>query len=128
VSAWYPSALNAVLRGDVHFLTDTFKAQLVGDPFTFDTADTALADVTGAIGAAVNVSVISITGGRVLVNDITFPDVSGTEPITALVVYQDTAGTDPLICCIDRRADTVPIGVIPNGGDLTFSFNYLVKI
>lgn len=128
MSAWYPSALNAVLRGDVHFEIDTFRAQMVGDPFTFDTTDTVRADITGQIGTPVIVSVLSITDGRAIVNDIVFPSVGGTEPVTGLVVYQDTASVDRLICCIDRRADTVPLGVEPNGGDLVFSLNYLVKI
>lgn len=128
MSTWYPSALNAVLTGDVAFDTDTFMAQMVGNPFTYEVTDSVLADINGGIAAPVIVSVLSITGGRVLVNDIVFPNVGGIEPITGLVVYQDTPIVDRLICCIDRRADTVPLGVVPNGGDLTFSLNYLVKI
>lgn len=128
MSAWYPSALDAVLRGDVHFETDTFKAQMVGKPFTFEVADTVLGDISGQIQTPRLVSVTSVTGGRVNVTDIVFPDVGGSEPVTALVVYQDTTTVDRLICCIDRRADTVPLGVTPNGADLTFSLNYLVKI
>lgn len=125
------AARNGFLQGDIDFEADTILLALVGPGFTFDDSNVHLADVTGLLAAAPRtLSVTTVNGGRVLVSDVTFPGVDGTDAVRGLLAYKDTGdpATSPLIALIDGRADTVPLDITPNGGDITFSFNYLVKI
>lgn len=126
MSAIYTKFKESLLQGDVDLALAPLKIQLVSG-YTFDATDVGLADIAGAYGTAADVTVASITNARVLVQDVTFPAVTGTGPITGMVAYV-AAGSNPLVCFIDRRADTVPVNITPNGGDITFSFTYLVKL
>lgn len=130
MSAWYMAARTAVLKGDIDFDTDTFRMALAGPAFTFDDTDVYASDVTGLIGGAQGVSVTSVANAKVLCADVVFPSVGGTAHVMGLVVYKQgiDLASSPLVCAIDSRADTVPLDITPNGGDLTFTFNYLVKI
>lgn len=131
MSQWYMAGRNAVLAGDIDFDADTIHVALTGPSYTFDDTDVHLADVAGLRSDAHRiVTVTAISNGRVQVADVVFPDVSGTDHVTGLVVYHYTGDPDTgtLIAAVTTRADTIPLDVTPNGGDLTFSFNYLVKI
>lgn len=129
MTAVYMAGRDAMLRGQVDFMADTIKVALVGDDFTFDDTDETLSDVTVLAVDHVVLSPTAVTNGRVTVEDVTFPSVTGAD-IGGLVVYKDTGdpATSTLIAAIDGRADTVPLDITPNGGDIVFSFNYLVKI
>jgi len=121
VRAVYPIAKHDLLAGAINMLTDTVKCALVADDY--NPADLSIADVT--VVATTNVSVTDITDdGQVLCNDITFASVSGS-PVTGVVTYIDGG---PLVGYTNQRADTVPIDITPNGGDITLSFPYLVKL
>lgn len=122
----YPSGKTALLRGQMDLEVDTFKAQLCG-PGAFDPADVNALDVTGLIGPAVTLSGIDVLDGVARVNDVTFPDVGGTTHVTGVIVFQD-GDPAPLLCFTDQRADTVPLNVTPTGGDITLTFDYLVKL
>ena len=121
----FPSAKEALLRGQMDLLVDTFKLAMVSG-YTYDDTDALLADVIEVVGTPEVITVTNVSGGVAIVDDIVFPDVTGTDPITGLIAYQD--GSTALLCYVDQRADTVPLGIVPNGGDLTFSFDHLVKI
>lgn len=124
--AIYPAGKELLLQGGVDFMADTIKVAMVG-AYTFDSTDTNLADVAGIIGTAQIVAVNAVTGGVVTVDDVVFPDVTGTAHVTGVITYRDVTPF-PLIAYTSQRADTVPIDVTPTGGDITFSFNYLLKI
>lgn len=131
MSAMYTAARTALLTGDLAFDTDTFAMALAGPAFTFDDTDVMLADVTGLLPVAPQtIAVTNVTNARVFIADVTFADVGGATHVEALVAYRDTgdSATSAVLCAIDSRADTVPLDITPNGGDLTFTFNYLVKI
>ena len=121
----YPAAKEAFLRGDIDMMADTIRLQLVG-AYIYDAADLIISDITGAIGSSVIAAVTDVADGIAQCNDVTFPDVGGTDHVTGIVTFHDNTGT--LIAYTDQRADTVPLDVTPNGGDITLSFNYLVKI
>jgi len=124
----YPSAKTALLRGQIDLLADTVKAQLVGAGYTYNAAHDTTDDLTGTVGAALIVSVTDVTDGVALCADLVYVDLTGAE-VTGIVFYQDNT-PDPgvLLSYCDQRADTVPISVVPNGADVTFSFDYLMKI
>jgi len=122
VRAIYPAGKTAFLRGQVDMVTDTIRAQLVSS--AYDPNDTVITDVAGHVGVSVVLSGVTVTNGVADGDDIVFPDVTG-EPVKAVVLYKD-GGT--LISYADQRADTLPIDITPNGGDITMTFQYLVKI
>jgi hypothetical protein len=130
VSAVYPICKEALLAGDINFETDSIMVVLVGAPFVFLPDDAVIGDVDGVIDDPRPVAVLSIADGVVEVGDVTFPDIAGATHVTGLVAYHNNVlpADRILLCHIDRRADTVPIDVTPNGGDLTFSFTYLMKL
>jgi hypothetical protein len=122
----YPAGKELLLRGGVDFMVDTIKVAMVGT-YTYDATDTTIADVAGIIGTAQIVSVNAVTGGVVTIDDVIFADVGGIAHVTGLVAYRD--GTPfPLLAYANQRADTIPIDVAPTGGDITFSFDHLMKI
>jgi hypothetical protein len=129
VSAVYPSARTAFLSGDIALLVDTVKIQLVG-AYTYDAGHQWLTDLTDPIDSPAIVTVADIDAGIVTVNPVTFPAVTDNADITALVAYRDSGNpaTSHLLCHIDRRADTMPVAVEGTGGDLTFTFDHLLKL
>ncbi len=123
----YPVGKEALLRGQIDLMTDTIKAQLVG-AYTYQPADADVDDLTDLVGAPLIVSVTDVTGGVALCADLVYVDLGGNT-VTGIVIYQDNT-PDPgvLIAYTNQRADTVPINVVPNGADVTFSFDFLLKI
>jgi hypothetical protein len=124
VRAIYPIAKTSWLTGAMDLTSDVIEAQLVGG-YTYSPTHTAITDITGAIDVAQQVTGIAVDAGVARCDDVTFPAVGGIEVITGIVIYR-TDGT--LISFCDQRADTVPLNIEPTGDDLTFSFDYLVKI
>lgn len=123
--AVYPSAKTAFLRGQVDLLADTIKAQLVG-AYTYDPAHVDTDDLTGLVGTAVIVSVTDVANGVALCADLIYADLTGAD-VTGIAFYRDgIPGT--LLSFTDQRGDTTPLAVTPNGGDVTFTFDYLLKI
>lgn len=123
----YPTGKEALLRGQIDLMTDTIKAQLVG-AYTYADDDATTDDLAGLVGSPVIVSVSSVTNGIALCADVVYNNLSGTD-VTGIVFYQDNT-PDPgvLISYTNQRADTVPIHVVPNGADVTFSFDFMIKI
>ena len=124
--AIYPSAKTAFLRGQMDFEVDTFKAQLTTGAF-YDATHVNLVDATGLIGPAVVLNGITVADGIARVDDVTFPDVGGGSQIQGVVIFKDGIPA-PLVAFINQRRDTVPIDVPATGGDVTLSFDYLVKL
>lgn len=119
----YPVGKEALLRGQIDLMADTIKAQLVG-AYTYNPADAIVDDLVDLVGAPLIVSVTDVTGGVALCADLVYVDLTGNT-VTGIVIYQDAG---PLIAYTNQRADTVPINVVPNGADVTFSFDFLLKI
>jgi hypothetical protein len=119
----YPAGKTAMLRGQLDMMADTIRAQLVSSPY--EPTDEVIADVTGLIGSSVIITGIDVVNGQATADDITFPAVGGSTHVTGVVLYKD-GGT--LISFSDQRADTVPIDITPNGGDITMTYAYLVRI
>jgi hypothetical protein len=127
VRVLYPTGKQALLRGQIDLETDTIKAQLVGG-YTYDAAHNDTSDLTGLVGSPVIVDVTDTTGGTALCADLVYNNLSGAD-VTGIAFYKDnTPAPGTLLTYCDQRADTVPINVEPNGGDVTFTFDFLLKI
>jgi hypothetical protein len=124
----YPSAKEALLRGQIDLMTDTIKAQLVG-AYTYNPTHVDTDDLTGLVGTALIVSVTDVANGVALCGDLVFDNLTGPA-VTGIAFYHevdvDTPGT--LVSFTDQRGDTTPLAVTPNGGDVTFTFDFLLKI
>lgn len=122
----YPSALTALLSGDIRPDTKPVKAQLVAG-YAFDPSHTTYSDVTGAVGTPLVVDVISVDQGALYIADLVFSAVSGVDPITA-VVFHNAPPPQELICHVSRRADTIPLSLTPDGDDIVMRFDPLLKL
>lgn len=129
MSAWYVAARQALLVGEIDFLTDTFQMIAATPDYVFNANDT-MATIETHIGVGpVAVTVAGITGTTVHIDPVTYPGVADGLVLGALVAYKDDAGTKTPVAYIDRRGDTVPINPLTgDGGSITFQFDYLVKI
>lgn len=118
----YPITISAFGVGDLDWVADTFKARLLDADYTFSAAHDFLADVpAGArLGSPVALSGKTTTAGSFHASDLTFTSVAAGGTVRALLVYRDTGveATSQLVTYTDTRADTVPISVPTNGGDI----------
>lgn len=128
MSGIYASARSALWQGGIDVMSDPVRAILVGPGYTYDEADTVLADLTDVIGTGVIVTIDAVTAGEVTCDPVTFVAVPDAAVIAGIVTYIE--GTNDLIGYADRRADSVPLNpTAATGGDITFTFvDYLLKI
>lgn len=77
---------------------------------------------SGTVGTPQTIGSKTFTGGVFDGADVTFPSVVGNQS-EALVIYIDTGTptTSPLVAYIDTSVTNLP--VIPNGGDITVTWN-----
>jgi len=119
-NALYGLGRDAFLNGDIDWVADTIKVQLVdtADYVVDIDVDQFFSDVTaaGRVGTATALAGKSTALGVADANDVTLSTVSG-DTSEALVIYKDTGveGTSPLIAYIDT-ATGLPI--TPTGGDI----------
>lgn len=128
MSAVYPiarmAAISALTAGGS---AGTVKAVMVGAAYVYDDAHFTIADITDIQDTAVTVALAAIVEPALqLDGDLTFSGVPAGPSIRGLVFYIDSG---PLLCHVDRRADTIPIDLAPNGGDIVFTFvDYLFRL
>lgn len=121
----YPAALDAFLSGALDITTAALRAQLIGSGYTYSATHTSTADLADTIASPVAVTGAAVSGGVVTIDPITFPAVPTGDTIAGVVVYQ-LAGL--LVCHIDEGADTVPMAIATDDGDITMTFARLFKI
>ena len=100
-SAIYPKAKQAFESAAIDLTTDTIKAILVSNAYTYSASHQYLSDLgANTIGTAVTLTGISVTNGVFDASDLAFTGLSSTGTTNALVIYKDTGtgSTSPLIC------------------------------
>lgn len=131
MSAVYPSAVDAFLTATIDVTTAVVKAQLV-EGYTYSAAHDTLADVGAGtrVDAAVTLTTVAVSGGAVTADPVTFPIVITGHTIDGVVLYVDSGAGEAnlLVAHIDHRADTVPLGITTNDGDITLTWTRLLKI
>lgn len=125
-NANYPLGLDEFLDGEINYLTDTIKIQMVDASYVYSAAHNALDDVAASsrIGDPVTVTGKSRGFGQAYSDDVVFENVPGGDTVAALVVYQHHASEAAarLIAYIDTFGDSTPIDIDTNDGDLTFTW------
>lgn len=114
----YPKGAEKIL-GSVNLSTDTIKAALLSDAYTYSAAHEFLSDVSATIlDAAETLTSKSIAGGVFDAADAVFALVAPGANAKFVALYVDTgvAGTSSLIMLIDT-ATGIPMAT--NGGDIT---------
>lgn len=124
VNRLYDSGRQGFLEGNLHWLTDNFKAVLVDTAdYSVNTAThVSLADVPVAARVAVtpNLANKSATAGVADADDVTFPNVTG-DPAEAVVVYKDT-GTESTSTLVAYYDQATGLPVIPNTGPIAIQW------
>lgn len=131
-NAVYPKALDALAVGTIDYVGDTIKVQLLDATYTYSTAHEFIDDITGTIGTAETLTGTTVTDGEFFADDAVLAAVATGHTVKSFVVYVDTGtpGTSHVLAYIDTRADTVPISLATNGGDITVEWpsNRVFKI
>jgi hypothetical protein len=115
---FYPKGAEKIMRAAINFYSDTIKAVIVSDAYTFSTAHEFLTDLGTVVGTAQTLTTKSTTGGVFDADDLDFGAVAPGPVCKAVVFYKDTgsAATSPLI----EYADEVTgFPMTANGGGIT---------
>ena len=118
----YPLGAQKIL-GAVNLSTDTIKAALLSDAYTYSAAHEFLSDVSATVlDTAVTLTSKSITGGVFDAADVVFALVAPGANAKFVVLYVDTgvAGTSSLLFLVDT-ATGLPMAT--NGGDITVQWD-----
>lgn len=118
----YPKGAEKIL-GSVNLSTDTIKAALLSDAYTYSAAHEFLSDVSATvIGTAVTLTSKSITGGVFDAADVVFTLVAPGANVKFVVLYVDTgvAGTSSLLYLVDTATG---LTMATNGGDITIQWD-----
>lgn len=118
----YPKGAEKIL-GSVNLSTDTIKAALLSDAYTYSAAHEFLSDVSATVlDTAETLASKSITGGVFDAADVVFALVAPGANAKFVVLYVDTgvAGTSSLLFLVDT-ATGLPMAT--NGGDITVQWD-----
>ena len=118
----FPKGKQKILSAAINFPTDTIKAILVTDSYTYSTAHEFLSDLGTTIGTAQTLTNKSVTDGVFDADDITFATLAPGSNLKAVVLYKDTgvAGTSSLIDYIDT---VTGLPMATNGGDVQIQWD-----
>jgi hypothetical protein len=124
-NAIYPLYKQALLdaSANVDLNDGTVKVALVDTgTYTYSASHDFYNDLSGVVGTPQEILNTTVTNGVFDGDNVTFTAVTG-DTVEALVIYIDTgdAATSRLVAYIDTSVTGLP--VIPNGGDLTISWN-----
>lgn len=125
-SALYGKGRDKFANGDIDWVNDTIKGDLIDSADYSVSIDVDEFHETGTVPAAAIVSTATLTGnstalGVVDANDLVFSSVSG-DTCEAILLWKDTGtpSTSPLIAYMDSGTG---FPITPNGGDITASWS-----
>ena len=118
----FPKGKQKILSAAINFPTDTIKAILVTDSYTYSTAHEFLSDLGTTVGTAQTLANKTVTDGVFDAGDITFATLAPGSNLKAVVLYKDTgvAGTSSLIDYIDT---VTGLPMATNGGDVQIQWD-----
>ena len=118
----FPKGKQKILSAAINFPTDTIKAILVTDSYTYSTAHEFLSDLGTTVGTAQTLASKTVVDGVFDAADVTFAGLAPGSTIKAVVLYKDTgvAGTSPLIDYIDT---VTGLPMATNGGDVQIQWD-----
>lgn len=115
------------LGGDTAWDSDTFVVVAVDAGYSYSAAHDFLDDVAGGARIATSSALASktITDGYAKAAEVVFATLPAGDTITGLWVVKSTGveATSTLIAWFDTKADTTPISLATNGGDVTVQWH-----
>ena len=114
----FPKGKQKFLTAAINLSTDTIKAILVTDGYTYSTAHEFLSDLgANTVGTAQTLTTKTVADGVFDADDVTFATLAPGSNLKAVVLYKDTgvAGTSALIDYIDT---VTGLPMATNGGDV----------
>lgn len=120
----YPKGAEKILGGSVNLTSDTIKACLVSNSYTYSTAHEFVSDLGTRIGTDQTLTGKSVTGGVFDATDLDFGSLPPGDTVKAVVIYKDTgnASTSPVLAHLDSGA-SVGLPFATNGGGVTLPWN-----
>ena len=117
----FPKGKQKFLTAAINLSTDTIKAILITDGYTYSTAHEFLSDLGTTVGTAQTLANKTVTDGVFDADDVTFAALAPGATLKAVVLYKDTgvAGTSALIDYIDA---VTGLPMATNGGDVTIQW------
>ena len=118
----FPKGKQKILSAAINFPTDTIKAILVTNSYTYSTAHEFLSDLGTTVGTAQTLANKTVTDGVFDADDITFATLAPGSNLKAVILYKDTgvAGTSALIDYIDT---VTGLPMATNGGDVQIQWD-----
>jgi len=117
-----PTALEAFLKGEIDWSSDTFKAVLVNDTYTFSAGDEFLDDIASGERSGISDTITgkTTTDGYAGCDALQFSTPDTAETVTGLWVYKHTGteSTSRLIAFFDAKASGAAISVLTTGAPL----------
>jgi hypothetical protein len=129
-NAVYPAYKEALLNASANSAltgsgtTGLYVALVDIGSYTYSPSHAFYNDLAGIVGTDQEITTVTLTGGTVDGNNVTFAAVPGTTSIEALVLYRKNAGANTtwrLVAYIDTGVTGLP--VTTNGGDISISWN-----
>lgn len=102
---FYPLGKEKMLLGQINWASDTIKAALVSNTYTYSDAHEFLDSIQPfLLGAAQTLTSKTITAGVFDADDVTFAALAAGSTIKAVVLYKDTgnATNSPLLAYLDN--------------------------
>lgn len=122
----YPSALAAMLRGELDIESVDLRIELVSG-YGYQASHDNISDLTGQLATSPVLTGVTVSGGTVNADPVTVSGVGPGDDVEGLVLFVDGSGL--LVSFMARRADTVPLAIPTDGGSITFSWpTHLLKI
>lgn len=117
-NTFYPKGAEKMLAASINYGSDTIKAAIVSDAYTYSSAHEFLSDAGTVVGTAQTLASKATTGGVFDAADVAFGAIAPGSTAKALILYKDTGNpaTSPLIAYIDQLTG-FPFAT--NGGAVT---------
>jgi hypothetical protein len=121
VNRWYPTGKDRLLGGTLNLLGDNLVVSLFSTT-PYSDSDSTVSQLSGQIGVpAQPLAGRTVSGGVLGAADMTFPAVPENVWVYSLVLYRASDGA--LVAYLDQRPDLAPIGILGNGGPITFAWH-----
>lgn len=120
----FPKGAEKMLSAAIDYASDTIKACLVSNSYTYSTAHEFLSDLGTTVGTAQTLATKSVTDGVFDADDLDFGALAPGDTVKALALVKDTGNpsTSPLLMYLDS-GPSVGLPFNTNGGGVTVPWN-----
>ncbi len=107
-NSFYDGFKNDLLTGQIDFSSDTIKAALIADTYTFAAGSNAFSTISSHSVAEADVTGISVTGGGISCSQIDFGAVDSAGATVNAIVFYNASHSDQAFLYIDTGIGGLP--------------------